>query len=103
MHTVKLLVVAVVAGVMLLITAVPALADHSPVHSVQQVREFILPPGYTHESEVWVYETGGFGDAVGLYGLMGFCRNYGGYWYYEDGYHWHPCSYEPGDLPAIED
>jgi len=106
MYKVRLLVALVLAAVMLLVTAVPALADHSPEHSagvLQQWRELLLPPGYTHESEVWVYEAGGFGDTVGLYGLRAFCHNYGGYWYYEDDYYWHPCAYEPGDLPAIND
>lgn len=109
----RLLIIAVVAALMVGVVVVDAFAqsvgctnneDVYPCPQVRELREFLLPEGYTHEGQVWVYEFGGYGDVGGLYDLMSLCYTNGGYYYYyEDGYYWHPCSYQPGDLPSIND
>src|SRR5215217_3874830 len=76
-----------------LVLAGPATAEHELEHSPQlqqDARERVLPPGYTDESQVWVW---GFNHAVGLYGFLGFCMQDGGYWYWGgDDWYWNSCE-----------
>jgi hypothetical protein len=90
---VRFLLVTVLTTVALALVAGTALAEHELEHSpqrIQEAQERVLPPGYTDESQVWVW---GFDHAVGLYGFLGFCMQDGGYWYWGgDDWYYHYCS-----------
>jgi hypothetical protein len=71
---------------------VPTYAEHTMEHvqeETQRLKDLYLPPGYGNElGQLVVYDP--VNEEVhltGLYGLAGFCQNFGGYWYDgEDGY-----------------
>jgi hypothetical protein len=84
--------VMLVVVALMLVVAVPAFAEHELEHSPQmqqEARERVLPPGYTDESQVYVW---GHGQPIGLYGFLGFCSQDGGYWYWGgDDWYYHYC------------
>jgi hypothetical protein len=87
--------ITVLVGALLvtLLAAAPASAEHELEHSPQMqqdARERVLPPGYTDETQLYVW---GFDHAIGLYGFLGFCMQDGGYWYWGgDDWYYHYCS-----------
>lgn len=86
------ILVVLVAAALTLVVAIPALATHELGHEdtgqVAAQRAEVLPPGYTTEADLYVWEYG----YVPLYGLTAICYNQGGYWYWQGGYYyWHAC------------